>query len=692
MCRYRTSVVLQRLSRRIGRDQAGPDPKPTFTGFITPCGQSRTVAGEKPINKDSPTEEPELNLQVVWNHFLDCPIAVLGVDMEARLSDLDFSALTNRDFFPSPAAWEDEVLYFLMLDRFSDGNENLFRNNEGHLATTGSTPPFEEGDAGNAVQTEDDLREWIDSGNRFVGGTLRGLESKLGYLASLCISAIWISPVFKQVPFGQTYHGYGIQNYLDVDRRFGTREDLAALVRTAHNFGVRVILDVILNHSGDVFAYESDDPSWQIDGTRHAVRGFRDTHGAPTLPFGQLDTSHFPNGGIWPREFQSPDTFSRRGAIRNFDFDPEFREGDFFSLKDIRLGEGSVEAYRPSPALMQLCDVFKFWIAFADIDGFRVDTVKHMDDGASRLFTSVIHEFAEDIGKENFYLIAEITGGRQRAFETLETVGMNAALGINDIPDKVEYLIKGFRNPEEYFDLFRNSVLVRKQSHVWFRDHVVTTFDDHDQVRKGNSKARFAHDEGPGQNGNQRASLAVLAFLATTMGIPCIYYGSEQQFDGHGGNDRFIREAMFGGPFGAFRSRDRHFFNEDNEVYKELAKILAIRKENIVIRRGRQFLRQISGDGVNFGFPRMIGSQIRSVVPWSRIFNGREVILAINTDFDGLRSAWATIDNGIHQVGKHVTCIYSSDRSQIGEQLIVEERNGKAVNLTVPPAGFVIFE
>lgn len=58
------------------------------------------------------------------------------------------------------------------------------------------------------------------------------------------------------------------------------------------------------------------------------------------------------------------------------------------------------------------------------------------------------------------------------------------------------------------------------------------------------------------------------------MGIPCIYYGSEQQFDGHGGNDRFIREAMFGGAFGAFRSKERHFFNEDGFVYQELSKIL----------------------------------------------------------------------------------------------------------------------
>ena len=66
---------------------------------------------------------------------------------------------------------------------------------------------------------------------------------------------------------------------------------------------------------------------------------------------------------------------------------------------------------------------------------------------ASRFFGSVIHEFAQAIGKENFYLIAEITGGRQRAFETLETTGLDAALGVDEIPDKTEYLRQGLPEP-----------------------------------------------------------------------------------------------------------------------------------------------------------------------------------------------------------------------------------------------------
>lgn len=627
--------------------------------------------------------------------------------VEHRLADIDFAHLTNRDFYPSPHAWEDEVLYFMMLDRFSDGNETQYHGNDSTLVTSGSTQPFQPADRGNAVQTETDRRTWFDAGGRFVGGTLKGLQTKIGYLSRLGITAIWISPVFRQVPSQESYHGYGIQNFIDVDPRFGSRDDLVSVVRTAHEHGIRVILDVILNHAGDVFAYREEEfrcdvfhdgqlvgkeACWQDDGTVYGVQGFRDEAGNPSIPFGTVDVAHFPDGAIWPADFQAPETFTRKGQIRNFDFNPEFREGDFFSLKDINLGGGKVDDFHASPALLHLCDAFKFWIAFADIDGFRVDTVKHMNDGASRLFTSSIHEFAESIGKENFYLIGEITGGRTNAFRTLETVGMNAALGINDIPDKIEYLIKGFRNPKDYFELFRNSLLVQKESHVWFRDKVVTTFDDHDQVRKGRDKARFAHDEGPGQHENHRGSLAVLAFLTTTMGIPCIYYGSEQQFDGHGDNDRYIRESMFGGPFGAFESRDRHFFNEDNTAYRELSKILGIRKSNVVIRRGRQFLRSISGDGETFGLPQMLGGVIRSIVPWSRIFNNREVLLAVNTDFTNPTTAWVTIDNALHEAGTNLDCVYSTDAAQIGLSAPIEARNGKAVRLTLPAAGFAIYQ
>lgn len=620
---------------------------------------------------------------------------------EKSLEELDFGDLCNRRFFPSPLAWEDQVLYFLLLDRFSDGKEQGYRDNGGGIAVDGATPPFQDGDAGNAVTTPEDAAHWREAGGRWVGGTLRGLTGKIGYLQRLGVTAIWVSPIFKQIAFQDTYHGYGIQNFLEVDPHFGSREDLREMVNVAHQHGIYVILDIILNHSGNVLGYEPDryatpeggmDPRW--DGNPYVVKGFHDRDGKPRIPF---QSANLPMSGVveeedavWPVEFREPSCYTRKGRINNWDYDPEFLEGDFCDLKDIHLGHGSLEAYQPSSALLALCQVYKFWIAYADVDGFRVDTVKHMAPGATRFFAAVIHEFAQSIGKENFYLIGEITGGRERAFDTLELTGLDAALGIDDIPDKLEYLVKGYREPSDYFDLFRNSLLVHKESHVWFKSKVVTVFDDHDQVRKGENKARFC----AGSDTWRKLALNVLALNATTLGIPCIYYGTEQRFDGAGGNDRYIREAMFGGEFGAFRSRGRHFFDEDGPVYLELAKILALRKQNISLRRGRQYLREISGDGENFGLPHMAGGDIRSVVPWSRIFDNRETLLAINTDSDNPRAAWTIVDNDLHAAGDALKCVYSTNPAQIGQVIAIKATGAgaKAVRLVVPEAGFVMYE
>jgi glycosidase len=626
---------------------------------------------------------------------------------ERNLTEINWADLTDRPFFPSPAAWEDQVLYFMMLDRFSDGREQGYRANDGTTVGDGTTPPFRPPDAGDAIGSEEDARHWREAGARWVGGTLKGLTSKLGYLHRLGVTAVWVSPVLKQVAFQETYHGYGIQNFLDVDPHFGTRDDLREMVRVAHDHGIYVILDIILNHVGNVFGYEPDrhwtrneqtgewflDPRW--DGHPYRVKGFHDEQGDPSLPFQRLDPPHrdaaWPNGAIWPAEFQEPPLYTQKGRISNWEHYPEYLDGDFFDLKDITLGHGGLDTYRPSPALLALCQVCKFWIAFADVDGFRVDTVKHMDPGATRLFAAVIHEFAQSLGKEKFYLIGEITGGRERAFTTLEETGLDAALGISDEPGKLEGLIKGEVNPEEYFDLFRNSLLVRKESHVWFRNKVVTILDDHDQVRKGENKARFC----AGDAAWPKLVLNALALNATTLGIPCFYYGTEQRFDGAGGNDRYIREAMFGGTFGAFRSRERHFFDEEGPVYQELAKILALRKDKIGLRRGRQYLREISGDGESFGLPRLIGGRMRSVVPWSRLFDNRELLLAINTDPDGPTTAWVIVDNDLHPAGDRLRCLHSTEEGQVGGEIAVQGVKGgsaKAVSLTVPAAGFVIYE
>ena len=159
---------------------------------------------------------------------------------ELHLNEL----IQGRTFTPSPTAWEDQVLYFLLVDRFSDGNEKGYRDLNGNLVNTGATPLFQPADALNAVQTSADATRWRNAGSGYVGGRLAGVTSKLGYLKRMGVTALWLSPVFKQVSFQQTYHGYGIQDYLQVNPRFGTADDLRNLVDAAHVTGMRVILDI----------------------------------------------------------------------------------------------------------------------------------------------------------------------------------------------------------------------------------------------------------------------------------------------------------------------------------------------------------------------------------------------------------------------------------------------------------------
>ena len=635
---------------------------------------------------------------------------------ERRLSDVDWEALTaNRIYHPSPAAWEDEILYFLFLDRFSDGQEHgAFADLQGAPVAPNADrtrPLFNFAtDAGTANR-----ETWFDAGKTWCGGTIAGLRDKLGYLQRLGVTAVWISPVFRQVSGSDDYHGYGIQNFLDVDPHFGTREELRDFVAEAHQGGIRVILDIILNHAGNVFAYEGDHPYYYHQGRRFPAEGFRrDRDDAGTLDFGPLSEGSPMAEGVWPTEFQQPEAWARQGEIRSWDAFPEYIDGDFLSLKEIELGPAlrdpslawdvlrQIDGHAPSQALFDLCEVYKFWIAYLDVDGYRVDTVKHMEPGAVRLFANVIHEFAQSLGKENFYLIGEITGGRSHAVNILNTTGIDAALGINDIPDKLEFLAKGYRSPghpgtdeqEGYFDLFRNSLLERKETHQWFGRHVVTMFDDHDQVGTQH-KFRFC-----GRQDGYRHLLAALGLNLTTMGIPCIYYGSEQAFDGadhreddDSYSDVFLRECMFGGPFGSLQSTDKHFFDEQHEVYGFIQSLAALRREHIALRRGRQYLREVSATGLegDFHYPQPIGGELRWVVAWSRVFANAEYLCAMNTDADREVTVYATVDNRLNPPGAEMQCLLSTDSGQAGGRTPVEARNGSALKINLSAGGFAVY-
>lgn len=640
---------------------------------------------------------------------------------ERSLKEIDFAALTKgRVYYGSPATWEDQVLYFLLVDRFSDGKEyGGFGDARGDPVdgptATRTTPLFDLGrDAWTANRAA-----WFDAGKTWCGGTLAGLKDKIGYLRRLGVTAVWLSPVFRQTAGSRDYHGYAIQNFLDVDPHYGTREELRDFVAAAHKENIRVILDIILNHAGDVFAYDQS-PCQYSGGRQWPARGYRwNSQDSGGLPFGPVDLGRYPgawpDGAVWPSELQDGATWTRRGEIQGWDNYPEYIDGDFCSSKDIDHGSGPkdpaiawdlfrrINEFHGAAALWYLAAVYKFWMAYADIDGYRIDTVKHLEPGAVRVFANIIHEFAQSLGKENFYLIGEVTGGRAHAVHIVETTGLDAALGIDDIQDKLEFLAKGWRSPgdprtdaqEGYFDLFRNSVIDYKNTHQWFGRHIVTMFDDHDQVGTDH-KFRFC-----GQPCGYPCLIPALALNLLTTGIPCLYYGTEQGFNGadhrlgedDSYSDVFLRECMFGGPFGSLQSTGRHFFKEDHEIYRFIGKVCKLRDQHAALRRGRQYLRSVSATGAegDFHYPQPIGGELHWVVAWSRIFDNEEYLCAVNTDTTRPLTVWITVDHEINPPGRVLKRLFTCDSTRQGSSVTVESKNGSAVPVTVPPGGFVLY-
>jgi glycosidase len=628
------------------------------------------------------------------------------------VAEIDFAALTKRKYTPSPDCWSDQVLYFLMLDRFSDGNERGgHRDGQDQLVTTGSTRLATSDDVGLAL-----YEDWLTQGDGWQGGTLQGLKSKLGYLRRLGVTAIWISPVFKQVAFEPTYHGYGIQNFLEIDPHFGTREDLRDLVNEAHRQGIYCILDIILNHAGNVFGYrdvryrsrtgEGDwipDARW--DGQPYRVEGFHDRDGRPTLPFEPPDPAAldaaWPDGAIWPRELQSPGNFMCQGRISNWDFYPEFHDADFFDLKKLNLQvDWSGKYPKYSPTLRSLIYCYMYWVAYADIDGFRIDTVKHMGQEPTRMFCAAIHEMAQSLGKERFLLAGEVTGGRHLAWSMVDSTGLDAALGIEDIPGRLELMVKGLIEPGEYFGLFRNSELDDHGDFAWFGQHVVTMFDDHDQVRKGDQKRRFC-----GITDFRSLVFNALAVNLTATGIPCIYYGTEQGFDSGGRpcpDDKVLRENMFGGRFGGKRSQGVHFFDEDTKLYKAISRLAELRRNSIALRRGRQYMHDISGDGLHFGPPAKFGDRLQTLVAWSRVMADNELLVVFNTDEVERHEVYSTLNPNLRREGDELRLLLSytpelgvepveSPSHALPTLKVVRHGNVLCTRLALGPAGFAVY-
>jgi glycosidase len=587
----------------------------------------------------------------------------------------EFVLPRRQSYYQSPVDWREEILYFLLVDRFSDGKEK--RDGQG-----GGRPLLDRKNLAAARKIDGmplSWDQWAKSGaERWQGGTLRGVESKLEYLKKLGITAIWLSPVFKQRGEDDTCHGYGIQDFLDIDPHFGTRRDLLELVASAHKKGLRVILDIIFNHSGCNWLYPEDTPGGAFE---------------PIYTTGQYKFGHWRGNeaesfegikgrdyAVWPAELKNEDRYTRAGkgdlgAGSIDDATAEHKRSDFCRLRDFNLA---------APGLLDdLARCYKYWIALTDCDGFRIDTLKHVTFDQARNFCGTIKEFAANLGKDNFFLVGEIAGGDYNADRYIDAIdrNMNATLDIGEMRLALNAVAKGLAHPGEYFKGFNKDAVFG--SHRNLGNQHVSILDDHDHVF--GRKVRFSADA----SSDHQVTVGV-AIQLFTLGIPCIYYGTEQAFagpeeserkwlPGWGDSDRYLREAMFGPlhprksgregmtekdldtdlpGFGPFGTAGHHCFDENNPVYRRIAAMAHLRKDYPVLSNGRQYVRPMPFNVYSPG----------EIIAWSRILDDEEALCIVNSHGNEKRSANILVDASLNPPGSEMTVILNTAQAVLADQ------------------------
>jgi glycosidase len=568
-------------------------------------------------------------------------------------------------YYPSTLNnWQDETIYFLLPDRFSDGQQ------VGRPLLERTNLPTARGGAWN-------WKAWSDSGRgRWQGETIRGIRSKLQYLKDLHVTTIWVGPVFRQRKELDTFHGYSIQDFLDVDPHFGTAQDLVALVNTAHDIQLRIILDIIFHHSGNNWVYDGSVnlPPYNPYPNQYKFGNWRNGRGLTDFP----GTALTENDGVWPLEIQDPNCYMRAGVTGDLNNGPDdnpddgtlpYRRSDFppdgYGLRSFNPFNGNT--------LSDLALCYKYWIALTDCDGFRIDTVKHITVNVSRAFLGSMKEFADARGKHDFFLVSEIGGGdviEREYLDDTDAYKMNAALDIGDARRILRLIGKGLAKPRDYFKRYKDDPDGGESRLIGSR--LVSVLDDRDNLNVERIRMSW-------QASSEHQIVAGVALQLFTLTIPCIYYGTEQAFsfyapeknqvsfligEGWGTSDHFLREAMFGPEhphvpgidglgydlslpgFGPFGSAGHHCFDPSNPTYVRIRHLLEVRNNFQTLRRGRQSQRPIGQFGWNnLDYPA------GELIAWSRILDDHEALCVVNGNGDSIKSGAVLVDANLNAPG-----------------------------------------
>ncbi len=503
--------------------------------------------------------------------------------------------------FTHPGA--GQTFYFVLTDRFANGS------------TANDTGGFPGG-------TEEHGFDPARIGY-FHGGDFAGLSAKLDYLKALGTTAVWVTPPFQNKPVqsgSAGYHGYWVTDFLKIDPHLGTNDDFRRFVEEAHARGLKVYMDIIVNHSADVIHYPDNrvdyleakihplraaatgapltERSFAYNGLGDTTRSPLSAQGSfpyvPLVPAAELSVKN-------PAWLNDVTLYHNRGnsAFR----DESSIHGDFVGLDDI---------FTEHPRVVQgMIELFGSWVRDFGVDGFRIDTARHVNGEFWQAFGPAIRAAARATGRPAFIQFGEV------ANETLDVellsefsthLPLDTTLDFGFFTAARRFVSKGGTAAALSDLIQRDDLYTDHDSNI----HTTTTFvGNHDAGRFG----YFLQQDNPGASPALLADLVRLGhgLLYLSRGQPVLYYGDEQGMVGRGGNDMQAREDMFAAQAPDFRNApllattrtgadDK--FDPAHPFYLFFAKLAALRAVHPALRTGAMLLRDSGHPGL-FAFSRI---------------------------------------------------------------------------------------
>ncbi len=527
---------------------------------------------------------------------------------------------------------QDEIIYFLLPDRFENGDPG---NDRGGLTGGRLVTGFDPADKA-----------------FYHGGDLKGLLSRLDYIQGLGATAVWLGPIYKNKPVqgppgheSAGYHGYWITDFTHVDPHFGTDEDMHALADAIHARGMKLYLDIVVNHTADVIAYREcptsacayrsraeypytrrggmsgepinqgflgDSAPEQTD-ENFAKLTRPDYAYTPFVPVGQEHVKV-------PEWLNDPIYYHNRG---NTTFRGESSTlGDFGGLDDLMTENPRV--------LRGFIEIFGDWIDRYDVDGFRIDTAKHVNPEFWQQFVPAMRARAAARGIPNFHIFGEVSSSE---FDPALLARHTRIDGLPAVLDfgfavAVRETVAGAMGTERLAELFADDALYEGGARA--AQQLPTFISNHDDGRFGYF-VRRAWPHATDDEVLKRVSLGY-AMLLTLRGVPVIYYGDEQGFPGSG-NDQGSREDMFASRTAAYNaerligtraSTAQASFDTDRPLYRTITELAALRRANIALRQGEQIVRAYGRAPGIFAVSRLDAK------------HDTEVLLAFNTSTEAI--------------------------------------------------------